>query len=79
MECKQAFSGSNSILATTYPGEPRISRYRRADARCALSAASGSDFHLDLSEPQWTVTPGQSVVLYDGEVCLGGGVISAKK
>ena len=31
---------------------------------------------LDFEHPQWAVTPGQSAVLYDGEVCLGGGVIT---
>ncbi len=54
------------------------SRYRQADAPCTLTAATAAGFHLDFSEPQWAVTPGQSAVLYDGEVCLGGGVISAK-
>ena len=33
---------------------------------------------LDFPEAQWAITPGQSAVLYDGEVCLGGGVISSK-
>jgi tRNA-specific 2-thiouridylase len=33
-------------------------------------------FQLDFAAPQWAVTPGQSAVLYRGEVCLGGGVIS---
>ncbi len=32
---------------------------------------------LQFPEAQWAVTPGQSAVLYDGEVCLGGGVIAA--
>ena len=32
---------------------------------------------VEFAQPQWAVTPGQSVVLYDGEVCLGGGVIHA--
>jgi tRNA-specific 2-thiouridylase len=32
-------------------------------------------FVLDFDEPQWAVTPGQSAVLYDGDVCLGGGII----
>jgi tRNA-specific 2-thiouridylase len=39
-------------------------------------AADGLDrFALDFTEPQWAVTPGQSAVLYDGDVCLGGGII----
>ena len=52
-------------------------RYRQSDAACTLSAATDGAFTLDFSEAQWAVTPGQSAVLYDGEVCLGGGVIAA--
>ncbi len=54
------------------------SRYRQADASCALRNASPDTFHLDFTVPQWAVTPGQSAVLYDGEVCLGGGVIATQ-
>ncbi|MEH3085347.1 MAG: tRNA 2-thiouridine(34) synthase MnmA [Xylophilus ampelinus] len=50
-------------------------RYRQADAACGFAARPGGGFALDFAEPQWAVTPGQSAVLYDGEVCLGGGVI----
>jgi tRNA-specific 2-thiouridylase len=53
------------------------SRYRQADAACRLAALGGGCYSLDFSVPQWAVTPGQSAVLYDGEVCLGGGVIAA--
>jgi tRNA-specific 2-thiouridylase len=52
-------------------------RYRQSDAACRLHTSSRTDFALDFSQDQWAVTPGQSAVLYDGEVCLGGGVISS--
>jgi tRNA-specific 2-thiouridylase len=42
-----------------------------------LTLADGqAGFELAFSDKQWAVTPGQSAVIYDGEVCLGGGVIS---
>jgi tRNA-uridine 2-sulfurtransferase len=50
-------------------------RYRQADAACTLSGQDATSFHLDFPTAQWAVTPGQSAVLYDGDVCLGGGVI----
>lgn len=52
-------------------------RYRQADATCVLAPNGEGAFALAFNEPQWAVTPGQSAVLYDGEVCLGGGVIHA--
>ena len=54
-------------------------RYRQGDAACRLAGvqAGGAGFSLAFDEPQWAVTPGQSAVLYRGEVCLGGGVIAA--
>ena len=52
-------------------------RYRQQDAACTFSLGSAQNgFALDFADAQWAVTPGQSAVLYDGEVCLGGGVIA---
>ena len=50
-------------------------RYRQADAPCTVAAIDGGSFTLCFDAPQWAATPGQSAVLYEGEVCLGGGVI----
>ena len=54
-------------------------RYRQADAACTLVDPAAQRFGLEFAEAQWAVTPGQSAVLYDGEVCLGGGVIDAAR
>jgi len=51
-------------------------RYRQTDAPCQLHM-DDDGFALSFATPQWAVTPGQSAVLYDGEVCLGGGIITA--
>lgn len=51
-------------------------RYRQHDAGCDFATGSGA-FALHFEAPQWAVTPGQSAVVYDGEVCLGGGVIGS--
>ncbi|MCX7962672.1 MAG: tRNA 2-thiouridine(34) synthase MnmA [Burkholderiales bacterium] len=50
-------------------------RYRQADAACTVTAAEGTTVAVEFDTPQRAVTPGQSVVLYDAEVCLGGGII----
>ena len=51
-------------------------RYRQTDAPCQFQGHADGSFTLDFPQDQWAVTPGQSAVLYDGEVCLGGGVIA---
>ena len=50
-------------------------RYRQADAACTMTSLSNTDGRFAFTTAQWAVTPGQSVVVYDGEVCLGGGII----
>ena len=50
-------------------------RYRQKDAPCTIERLDGGHCALAFAEPQWAVTPGQSVVVYESRVCLGGGVI----
>ena len=76
---------SNSLimhdLSFTLPDAPPEgrygvkTRYRMPDAAADLHYLNDGRAELVFVEPQWAVTPGQSAVLYDGDVCLGGGVI----
>jgi len=50
-------------------------RYRQPDQACRVSINDGGTVEVVFDEPQRAVTPGQSVVFYEGENCLGGGVI----
>ncbi|NII10361.1 tRNA 2-thiouridine(34) synthase MnmA [Oleiagrimonas sp. C23AA] len=49
-------------------------RYRQPDQACTVTL-QGDIAQVVFEQPQRAVTPGQSVVFYDGEVCLGGGII----
>jgi tRNA-specific 2-thiouridylase len=49
-------------------------RYRQTAQPCSV-LAHGTGLRVDFDRPQRAVTPGQSVVFYDGDACLGGGVI----
>ena len=67
-----------SWVAGCAPDEGPLSaktRYRQADTPCTHASLPGTGFSLQFTEPQWAVTPGQSAVLYDGDICLGGGII----
>ena len=50
-------------------------RYRQADASCRITHISDGQCSITFDEPQWAVTPGQSAVIYDGDICLGGAII----
>ena len=50
-------------------------RYRMPDAACDIESLTADCCEVSFAAPQWAVTPGQSVVLYESLVCLGGGVI----
>jgi tRNA-specific 2-thiouridylase len=50
-------------------------RYRQQDSACRILACADGTAEIEFSEPQRAVTPGQALVLYQGEQCLGGGTI----
>ena len=50
-------------------------RYRQADQKCVVRASGDKAVEVQFDESQRAVAPGQYVVFYDGEHCLGGGVI----
>jgi tRNA-specific 2-thiouridylase len=65
-------SGAAPDAGLAYGGK---TRYRQADAACRIARLDAGACAVEFDDPQWAITPGQSVVLYRGEVCLGGGVI----
>jgi tRNA-specific 2-thiouridylase len=52
-------------------------RYRQPDAPCEIDKLQGDNMEVRFGQKQWAMTPGQSVVVYESNVCLGGGIITA--
>ncbi|MCL6414894.1 tRNA 2-thiouridine(34) synthase MnmA [Aestuariirhabdus sp. Z084] len=65
-------SGQAPVLPTKLKAKVR---YRQADQDCILLPTTEDSFKVEFDAPQRAVTPGQSIVFYDGDCCLGGGVI----
>ncbi len=68
-----------SWVAGHAPASAKLSaktRYRQPDMACHFSG-DNTRFELKFDQAQWAVTPGQSAVLYDGDICLGGGIINS--
>ena len=50
-------------------------RYRQADQNCVITKIERDSSRIEFEQPQWAVTPGQSIVFYKEDICIGGGVI----
>lgn len=66
--------GSEHAVGTTLHCVAKF-RYRQPDQGVTLIWQADGNVHVQFDEPQKAITPGQAVVFYDGELCLGGGTI----
>jgi tRNA-specific 2-thiouridylase len=53
-------------------------RYRQPDQVCQVEPLANARCRVTFEQPQRAITPGQSVVFYQGEICLGGGIIESR-
>jgi tRNA-specific 2-thiouridylase len=65
---------SGEIPASPVRAHARI-RYRHREAAATVTPTGDAAVHVAFETPQTAITPGQAVVFYDGDVCLGGGWI----
>lgn len=64
--------GSSPIVGKKYTGR---SRYRQPLEKLVIEKITEGGAVVVFDRIQSTITPGQSIVVYDGDVCMGGGVI----
>lgn len=71
------------MIDSSVPDTPYIcmakTRYRQPDQACTIEyQPSEENWLVNFEKPQRAITPGQYLVLYEGEKCLGGGIIEAR-
>jgi tRNA-specific 2-thiouridylase len=72
---KGLIAGDMNMLVQSWPGQVYAKiRYRKKEALCEVTAANGR-LRVIFAEEQEAITPGQSVVFYENDLVLGGGVI----
>ncbi len=52
-------------------------RYRQEEQNCTISMIGPNYTKVEFDYPQWAITPGQSIVFYNEDICIGGGVIQS--
>ena len=67
-------SGENPRTNWVYAAK---TRYRQPDAPCEVDAVDSQSVEIKFGQQQWAITPGQSLVVYESNVCLGGGIITS--
>ena len=71
-------TGKINWIADTEPDVKQLTakiRYRQSDQACTLTNLEKPGYKVSFDEAQRAITPGQSIVFYQGDICLGGGVI----
>lgn len=74
LTCIQLHWINDNFTAAEFECNAKI-RHRQIDQACHVKQISDKEFHVTFAQPQWAVTPGQSIVFYQNDICLGGGII----
>ena len=72
--CDQLHWVSEKIPHETFKATAKI-RYRQSDQTCTITPRSADRWHVAFEQKQRAITPGQAIVFYQNEICLGGGTI----